>query len=191
MPDEPRITPLEILLDQIDLLSEVPPFKLEESGTIPTGTFPSLIRLTKRTGRVRRSNATKELNHSRSKIGKQQRAPKIGVNRSPLGRRLWACLRLAVMSAVLYAASLAYVTGSDSKSDKETRPQKKKEKATKKLTGAELYAIHCNRCHQERYATERTAAQWKTVVTHMRVRANLPAEQARSILKYLQEDSGK
>ena len=33
-------------------------------------------------------------------------------------------------------------------------------------------------------------AQWKTIVTHMRVRANLPAAQAREILKYLQEDSG-
>jgi hypothetical protein len=28
-------------------------------------------------------------------------------------------------------------------------------------------------------------------MTHMRVRANLPAEQAREILKYLQEDSGQ
>jgi cytochrome c5 len=60
----------------------------------------------------------------------------------------------------------------------------------KKLTGAELYEIHCNRCHAERYATEFTAAQWKTIMIHMRVRANLPAAQAREILKFLQEDSG-
>ena len=26
------------------------------------------------------------------------------------------------------------------------------------LTGAELYSINCNRCHQERYPTERTGA---------------------------------
>jgi hypothetical protein len=61
----------------------------------------------------------------------------------------------------------------------------------KKLTGAELYSMHCNRCHPERYPTERTAAQWKTILLHMRVRANLPAEQARTILKYLQENSGR
>jgi len=59
------------------------------------------------------------------------------------------------------------------------------------LTGAELYSMHCNRCHPERYPTERTAAQWKTILMHMRVRANLPAEHARTILKYLQENSGR
>ncbi len=63
--------------------------------------------------------------------------------------------------------------------------------APRKLSGAELYSIHCNRCHPERYPTERTAAQWKTILLHMRVRANLPAEQARTILKYLQDNSGR
>lgn len=59
------------------------------------------------------------------------------------------------------------------------------------LTGAELYSMHCNRCHPERYPTERTAAQWKTIMLHMQVRANLPPAQARLILKYLQENSGR
>jgi cytochrome c5 len=63
--------------------------------------------------------------------------------------------------------------------------------AAHQLTGAELYSMHCNRCHPERYPTERTAAQWKTILLHMRVRANLPAEHARIILKYLQENSGR
>ena len=58
------------------------------------------------------------------------------------------------------------------------------------FSGAELYAIHCNRCHPERYATEFTPAQWQTIMIHMRVRANLPADQAREILKYLQQDAG-
>lgn len=60
-----------------------------------------------------------------------------------------------------------------------------------KLTGAELYSIHCNRCHPERYPTERTAAQWKTVGLHMQIRANLPPSQAKLIIKYLQENSGR
>ena len=59
------------------------------------------------------------------------------------------------------------------------------------LSGAELYAIHCNRCHPERYATEFTPGQWQTIMIHMRVRANLPAEQSRTILKYLQDNSGR
>ncbi len=62
--------------------------------------------------------------------------------------------------------------------------------AKKRLTGAELYAINCNRCHSERYPTERTKGEWKTIMTHMRVRANLPAAQAKEILKYLQENAG-
>ena len=59
------------------------------------------------------------------------------------------------------------------------------------LTGAELYSIHCNRCHAERYPTERTAAQWKTIMLHMQVRATIPGKQARLILQYLQENSGR
>jgi len=59
------------------------------------------------------------------------------------------------------------------------------------LTGAELYSIHCNRCHPERYPTERTAAQWKTIMLHMQVRANIPVQQSRLILKYLQDNSGR
>jgi hypothetical protein len=61
----------------------------------------------------------------------------------------------------------------------------------KQLTGAELYSIHCNRCHPERYPTERTAAQWKTIMLHMEVRANIPVDQSKLILQYLQENSGR
>ena len=59
------------------------------------------------------------------------------------------------------------------------------------LTGAELYSMHCNRCHPERYPTERTAAQWKTIMLHMQVRANIPVEQSKLILQFLQENSGR
>jgi hypothetical protein len=64
--------------------------------------------------------------------------------------------------------------------------------ATKvQLTGAELYSMHCNRCHPERYPTERTAAQWKTIMLHMQVRANIPVKQSKLILQYLQDNSGR
>jgi cytochrome c5 len=101
-------------------------------------------------------------------------------------------------------APLALLTAADGKGEQASKTEKpteqksesdsSKEKpkaAPKNLTGAELYSIHCNRCHPERYPTERTAAQWKTILFHMRVRANLPAEQARTILKYLQDNSGR
>ena len=40
-----------------------------------------------------------------------------------------------------------------------------------------------------RYPTERTDAQWKTILMHMQVRANLPPEQARKILKYMKDNN--
>ncbi len=102
--------------------------------------------------------------------------------------RLWAGFSLALLSAALYALAIGGSAAADSKPAKAAA---KTEKKANKLSGADLYAMHCNRCHPERYATERTEAQWKTIMLHMRVRANLPADQAKTILKYLQEDSGK
>ena len=58
--------------------------------------------------------------------------------------------------------------------------------AASSLTGQQLYALHCARCHTERYATERTDAQWKTVMLHMQVRASLNGADAKKITEYLQ-----
>lgn len=102
--------------------------------------------------------------------------------------RLRTGISLTAVAAAILTFSGACLMADDSKPQKEAK-EKKVEKKTP--SGADLYAMHCNRCHPERYATERTAAQWKTIMLHMRVRANLPATQAKVILKYLQEDSGK
>ena len=74
---------------------------------------------------------------------------------------------------------------------KAASPEAAKVAAKAQLTGAELYSMHCNRCHPERYPTERTAAQWKTIMLHMQVRANIPVEQSKLILQYLQDNSGR
>ena len=116
--------------------------------------------------------------------------------------RLRTVLSVAVIVAAL--APFALVTAADTKDEptpKTDKPAEQKSDADaskakpkpppRKLSGAELYSMHCNRCHPERYPTERTAAQWKTILLHMRVRANLPAEQSRTILKYLQDNSGR
>ena len=77
--------------------------------------------------------------------------------------RLTTGAGLTVIAAMIVAvASLALAKDADVKP------------AKKKLTGEQLYAINCNRCHAERYATERTDAQWKTVMLHMRTRAQIP-----------------
>jgi hypothetical protein len=115
--------------------------------------------------------------------------------------RLRTALSLAVVSAALAPIALLTAAEADKQASKTEKPAEQKSEADssktkpkpapKKLTGAELYSMHCNRCHPERYPTERTAAQWKTILIHMRVRANLPAEQSRTILKYLQDNSGR
>jgi cytochrome c5 len=107
--------------------------------------------------------------------------------------RLGAALLLALGFPLLKALSepatpMASTNAAPAAPSRATKPARI---PPKQLTGAELYSMHCNRCHPERYPTERTAAQWKTILMHMRVRANLPAEHARTILKYLQENSGR
>jgi cytochrome c5 len=59
------------------------------------------------------------------------------------------------------------------------------------LSGAQLWTLHCNRCHMIRSPGEFTAAQWQPILMHMRIRANIPAGQAREILKFLQAGAGK
>jgi mono/diheme cytochrome c family protein len=116
---------------------------------------------------------------------------------SPGGFQLGAGLVLMTLGLCFLAGPPARADDTKAKKEatppKESAPPPKKaeKKAAKKLNGADLYAVHCNRCHPERYAPERTAEQWKTILLHMRTRANLPAAQARAILQYLQEDSGK
>jgi hypothetical protein len=104
---------------------------------------------------------------------------------------------LRMMFGVVLAGGLASScfadppTGISSTNSVAVEPDAAPAPVKKQLTGAELYSIHCNRCHAERYPTERTGAQWKTIMLHMQVRANIPGQQARLILQYLQENSGR
>ncbi len=109
---------------------------------------------------------------------------------------LITALAIGGLATTLYSAeppagAATTAPATNSVEPKATAPEADKAMARKPLTGAELYSIHCNRCHPSRYPTERTAAQWKTIMLHMQVRANLPGSQARQILQYLQENSGR
>ena len=98
--------------------------------------------------------------------------------------RLLAGIGVLVITPIVCAVCVPYVAAGPP-------PKPEKPVQTSTLSGATLYAIHCNRCHPERYATEFTVAHWKDIMLHMRVRANLPAAQAQEILKYLQQDAGQ
>ena len=96
---------------------------------------------------------------------------------------------VAILVVVLFGAPRLVFAGDTNSPPPQVKPPEP-QKPAKQLSGAELYAIHCNRCHPERYPEEFNQDKWKTVMTHMRVRANLPAEQARVIMKYLQDQGG-
>ncbi len=51
--------------------------------------------------------------------------------------------------------------------------------------GARAWAQNCMRCHNIRDPQERSDREWEVIVHHMRVRANLTAEEHRLILEFL------
>lgn len=56
-------------------------------------------------------------------------------------------------------------------------------KVVKPVDGDQAYKANCGRCHLEpRKFSERKMA---TIMRHMQVRANMPAEEAQAILRYL------
>ena len=52
--------------------------------------------------------------------------------------------------------------------------------------GAMLYSANCGRCHNMRSSAERTDAQWRVIVSHMRARANLSRSEAEALRAFLQ-----
>ena len=57
-----------------------------------------------------------------------------------------------------------------------TKPQK---------GGAQVWAENCIRCHNLRHPRERSDREWDIIMHHMRVRANLSAEEHRLIRQFL------
>jgi len=51
--------------------------------------------------------------------------------------------------------------------------------------GARNWSAYCGGCHNARPPSERTPGEWDTIMMHMRVRANLPGQEAQALLEYL------
>jgi cytochrome c5 len=100
---------------------------------------------------------------------------------------LFAAATIGASVVTLAFAAKAQTPAPASETKVETATQVKAEP----LSGAELWTLNCNRCHMIRSPGEFTAAQWQTILMHMRVRANIPAAQAREIQKFLQSGAGK
>lgn len=52
-------------------------------------------------------------------------------------------------------------------------------------SGAELWAASCRRCHALRDPADYSDSEWRLVMMHMRVRANLDESEVRAILAFL------
>lgn len=106
-------------------------------------------------------------------------------------------IHLPVVAAV--SAVVALITPSVSAQTPKATSKLKEETTTttttaakaEPLSGAELWTMNCSRCHMARNPGEFTAAQWRTIMRHMRVRANLPASQVKELQKYLEAGAGK
>lgn len=64
------------------------------------------------------------------------------------------------------------------------------QEASRVAEGGRLYGQTCGRCHNPRPSTERTDREWRTVMGHMRARANLSRSDARAIVAFLQATNG-
>lgn len=53
------------------------------------------------------------------------------------------------------------------------------------IDGAAVYRASCNRCHNARAVEELGPEHWEMVVTHMQVRASLPARDAAALMLWL------
>ena len=55
--------------------------------------------------------------------------------------------------------------------------------------GVQAWANNCTRCHNLRNPNEFSDGDWEIIISHMRVRAGLTGEEARNILKFLQQSN--
>lgn len=85
-------------------------------------------------------------------------------------KRIGASLALALLGLLVMGA----------------QAEAKEPRSSTSWTGADLYGATCARCHSARPPVERSDKHWKIIMGHMRVRANLTAEESEKILEYLQ-----
>ena len=59
------------------------------------------------------------------------------------------------------------------------------EKKALYLRGNEEWGQYCANCHSAIPPSDRAPHEWDTIMQHMRVEANIPADSARALLEYL------
>ena len=90
----------------------------------------------------------------------------------------WNTCRSFAGSALFFLGGLALVLAGCSTPSATTG-------AGSKQSGATLWAQNCGHCHNMRSPDSYSDAQWDVALLHMRVRANLTADEHKQILAFL------
>ncbi len=93
----------------------------------------------------------------------------------------------ALLIAVATSAPSVCAQPETTQSQAAVEAQAKAEHAKLFLRGAKLWPVYCNTCHNARPGSDFSPAEWQMIMMHMRTQANLPAEDAKAILTYLQQ----
>lgn len=73
--------------------------------------------------------------------------------------------------------------------DQSQNMESRESKAMQTAQGARYWSAQCGRCHNLRSPGEFTDDIWDVSVNHMRIRANIPADQIRAIKTFLKSSN--
>jgi len=68
----------------------------------------------------------------------------------------------------------------------QARPLSPAERRQAFIRGARVWPVACASCHKARPGSEFSPDQWKLIMRHMQIRAQLPARDIQAVLIYLQ-----
>ena len=91
---------------------------------------------------------------------------------------------LEILGAIISVA-LVFVIAGCATTAKQTGGTSVAKKVAIEKAGAQLWTDNCMHCHNLRPPTTRSDAGWEVNMLHMRVRANLTAEESKKILEFL------
>ena len=91
------------------------------------------------------------------------------------------CVAVAVFAALsLSLPALTIADEVETPQAQSTRPD-----PMQLARGARSWSRECGRCHNLRSPSELSDEEWDVSVTHMRVRANIPGDEAEDIIAFL------
>lgn len=100
-------------------------------------------------------------------------------------RKHFTLLTGSIALAVLAAAAFVASCSSPAPQTTATMADKAAAVISSGKGGAQLWSDNCARCHNIRSPNSYSDAQWDAAMMHMRVRADLTAEETRKILEFL------